>query len=50
MPERKGDVKNSLADISMAKKLLNYDPQYSLQKGLPATIEWFKKTFSKINA
>ncbi len=50
MPERKGDVKNSLADLSMAKKLLNYDPQYSLQQGLPATVEWFKKTFSKKHA
>ncbi len=50
MPERKGDVKNSLADLSMAKKLLHYDPQYSLQQGLPATVEWFKKTFSKKHA
>lgn len=50
MPERKGDVKNSLADISMAKNFLGYKPQYKLEQGLPATIEWFKKTFSKTHA
>lgn len=45
VPERKGDIKNSLADISMAKKLLNYDPHYRLREGLKHTIQWFGKAF-----
>lgn len=39
---RVGDIKDSLADISLAKKLLNYNPDYSLHTGLKETIEWFK--------
>ena len=31
---RIGDIKHSLADISKAKQLLNYEPQYSIKKGL----------------
>lgn len=45
-PERVGDIRNSLADIGKARELLGYDPQYSMEKGLGITIEWFKKTFS----
>ena len=30
------------ADISKAKKLLNWEPKYSLEKGLIETINWFK--------
>jgi UDP-N-acetylglucosamine/UDP-N-acetylgalactosamine 4-epimerase len=45
--ERKGDIKNSLADVSLAKKLLNYEPHYHLHEGLTHTIEWFEKAFSK---
>lgn len=39
---RSGDVKDSLADISKAKKKLGYDPQYSLQQGLGVTYNWYK--------
>lgn len=41
--ERKGDIKHSLADISLAKKYLAYDPQYSWSQGLDETLAWFKK-------
>jgi UDP-N-acetylglucosamine/UDP-N-acetylgalactosamine 4-epimerase len=41
-PDRKGDVKHSLADISKAKKLLGYDPFISLQDGLKKTFEWYR--------
>jgi len=37
-----GDVKHSLADISKAKKLLNYQPKVSFAQGLEKTVEWFK--------
>jgi UDP-N-acetylglucosamine 4-epimerase len=46
---RKGDIRNSLADITKAKNLLCYNPQYSFQKGLPLTIEYFLEIFSPKN-
>lgn len=42
-PERKGDVKHSLADISKAKQLLNYEPAVSVEEGLKKTFDWYKK-------
>ncbi len=43
--ERPGDVKDSLADISLAKKLIDFNPEFSLEDGLAVTIDWFKKEF-----
>ena len=40
--ERKGDIKNSLADITKAKKLLGYEPLVDLQNGMDLTINWYK--------
>jgi len=42
IPERVGDVKHSLADISKAKSLLGYDPVVSVEEGLRQTCEWYK--------
>jgi UDP-N-acetylglucosamine 4-epimerase len=41
--ERAGDVRDSLADISKAKKILNYHPQIKIEEGLKYTLAWFKK-------
>lgn len=41
--ERAGDIRHSNADISKAKKLLGYEPEYSMENGLELTIEWYKK-------
>ena len=41
-PERAGDIKHSNADISKAKRLLGYDPQYDFARGLNEAIEWYK--------
>ncbi len=41
--ERKGDVKDSLADISKAKRILGYEPTVRAEEGLRRTVEWFKK-------
>lgn len=41
-PDRPGDIKHSNADISKAKQLLGYDPQWDFQKGITAAIEWYK--------
>jgi len=42
-PERIGDVKHSLADISKAVKLLGYQPTTSVEEGLKQTFQWYKK-------
>lgn len=42
-PERKGDVKHSLADISKAKSLLDYQPCFSVRDGLKIAFEWYRK-------
>lgn len=41
-PERKGDVRHSLADISKAKKLLGYEVKVSVEDGLKKTFEWYR--------
>lgn len=41
--QRLGDIKHSLADITKAKKLLNYQPKYNIELGLRKTIEWYRK-------
>lgn len=38
---RRGDVKHSLADISKAKKLLNYTVKVPFKEGLKQTVDWF---------
>lgn len=40
-PERAGDVKHSLADISKAKELLGYEPEVGFGEGLEKTVQWF---------
>jgi len=40
---RPGDVRDSLADISVAHKLLGYKPAFPLSDGLVATIDWYRK-------
>ena len=41
-PERTGDVKHSLADISKAKTILGYRPSVPVKDGLKVTFEWYK--------
>ena len=43
-PVRPGDVKHSLADITVAKKLLGFKPVVLFKEGLAKTIEWYRKT------
>lgn len=42
-PDRVGDIKHSNADISKAKRLLGYDPDWSFEKGIREAIEWYVK-------
>ena len=45
-PALLGEQKRSCLDYSKAKKELNWQPKYSLDKGLNKTVEWFKKVKS----
>jgi UDP-N-acetylglucosamine/UDP-N-acetylgalactosamine 4-epimerase len=40
-PDRKGDVRDSLADISLAEEQLGYNPALRIEKGLEITYNWF---------
>ena len=42
-PNRVGDVPHSHASVEKAKELLNYNPQFNLQKGLKKAIKWYWK-------
>ena len=44
---RTGDIRDSLADISLAQKLLNYQPAKKFEDGLIETIQYFKELYSK---
>jgi UDP-N-acetylglucosamine 4-epimerase len=41
-PDRAGDIKHSNADITKARTLLGYDPDYDFDSGLNLAIEWYK--------
>src|SRR5436305_1723633 len=41
-PERAGDVKHSLADISKAEKHLGYKPLVHFEEGLKKTVDWYR--------
>lgn len=41
-PDRLGDVRDSNADISKARKLLGYDPEYDFKTGINLAIDWYK--------
>lgn len=43
---RAGDIRDSLADISLAKSLLGYQPTKKFEDGLIETIQFFKKQYS----
>ncbi len=42
-PDRAGDIRHSNADISKARELLGYDPQWSFERGIAAAIDWYKE-------
>jgi nucleoside-diphosphate-sugar epimerase len=41
-PERAGDVRDSQADITKARRILNYEPIVSFEEGLRRTVEWYR--------
>ena len=40
-PNRAGDIPHSLANVDKAKKLLGYDPKYSMREGLKEACKWY---------
>ena len=42
-PNRPGDIKHSNADISKAKKMIGYNPDWSFERGIKVAIEWYKE-------
>ena len=42
-PDRAGDIKHSNADISKAREMLGYDPDYDFDSGLKLAIDWYVK-------
>ena len=42
-PDRPGDIKHSNADISKARRLLGYSPDWSFERGIQAAIAWYKE-------
>jgi len=45
--ERAGDIKHSLADISLARELLGYAPGVVFGEGLRRTVDWYRKASVK---
>jgi len=45
-PDRPGDIKHSLADITLAHQLIGYEPFLSLDDGLLETVEWYRRSLA----
>ncbi len=43
---RPGDVRHSLADISKARELIGYEPEFSIRAGLDRAAQWYIRRFS----
>ena len=46
-PERAGDIPHSLADISKARRMLGYEPAWSVEDGLAAAAKWYFGTLGR---
>lgn len=40
-PNRQGDIPHSLANVDKARKMLDYDPKYSMKEGLREAVKWY---------
>jgi len=41
-PPREGDVRRTEADVSLARRLIGYEPKVDIEEGLRRTVEWFR--------
>jgi len=44
---RNGDIRDSQADVSLARNILGYEPRVLFEDGLRRTWDWYKKTYAK---
>jgi nucleoside-diphosphate-sugar epimerase len=44
-PPRAGDIRDSQADVSLARKILGYEPRVLFEEGLRRTWEWYKAAY-----
>jgi nucleoside-diphosphate-sugar epimerase len=44
-PPRNGDIRHSQADISLARRLLGYEPRVHFEEGLQRTWDWYKNNY-----
>jgi UDP-glucuronate 4-epimerase len=49
-PLQPGDVPQTLADITKARRLLDYNPQTQIEEGIKKFVEWFRLTATKAGA
>lgn len=49
-PFREGDVQHSLADISLARKYLGYEPRHEIASGLKETLSWYVSELTRTPA
>jgi nucleoside-diphosphate-sugar epimerase len=46
-PPRAGDIRDSQADITLARKMLGYEPRVHFEEGLRRTWDWYKRAYGK---
>jgi len=46
-PPRTGDIRDSQADVSLARKVLGYEPRVLFEEGLRRTWEWYQDAYGK---
>jgi nucleoside-diphosphate-sugar epimerase len=46
-PVRAGDIRDSQADLSLARRVLGYEPRVQFEEGLKRTWDWYKSTYGK---
>jgi nucleoside-diphosphate-sugar epimerase len=44
---RNGDIRDSQADVSLARKILGYEPRVQFEEGLKRTWDWYKRNYAK---
>jgi nucleoside-diphosphate-sugar epimerase len=45
---RNGDIRDSQADVSLARKILGYEPRVLFEEGLQRTWDWYKQAYAKM--
>jgi len=46
-PARSGDILHSQADISLARRVLGYEPRVHFEEGLRRTWEWYRAAYGR---